>query len=822
MEENEPKNDRNFTVFEKKWIKEWAEHNLYKTPDIFDFNKKFYCLDMFPYPSGSGLHVGHVEGYTASDIVSRFKRMTGYQVIHPMGWDAFGLPAENYAIKTGVHPNITTNEAIKTFTKQINSLGLSYDWALEIQTSKPEYYKWTQWFFLLLYKNGLAYKKKAKVNWCDSCATVLANEQAENGVCERCGNQVVQKNLEQWFFKITDFIEDQEYEGRTIKGLINGLSDVDWPESTKLAQINWIGKSFGAKIIFKIKDKNNKEYDLEVFTTRPDTLFGCTYVAINPEHDIIKNFSDSIQNLTEITDYVNTAKTKTEIERTSLSKEKTGVEIKGITAINPVNDKEIKVFVADYVLSTYGSGAVMAVPAHDERDYDFAKKYNLEMIEVVSGGDISKSAYTEDGILINSDFLNGLRVNEAKKKIITWLQNNKCGEQFINYRLRDWLVSRQRYWGAPIPIIYCEKCGEVPVPEKDLPVILPTDVNFKPTGESPLTESKTFHEVICPKCGAKARRESDTLDTFVCSSWYYFRYLDSKNEKVFADLKKTKQGMPVDIYIGGAEHSVLHLLYARFFTKVLQKYGFIDLNEPFKKLRHPGIILGEDSNKMSKSKGNVVNPDDVIADYGADCLRMYEMFLGTFDDVKPWNTKGIIGLRRFLDKVENLFVKVDMTKDYSDTKYSKLVLELNKSIKKVGCDIEEFKFNTAISQLMILVNVFSDYEIIPKKYFTKLLLILAPFAPFLTEELWFKIGNDFSIHNQTWPEFDDNIIALENISLAVQINGKTRGLIEISKDEEESEVIKKAEALEKLKIYLGNNNYKKVIYVKNKIINFII
>jgi leucyl-tRNA synthetase len=745
--------------------------------------------------------------------------MKGFKVIHPMGWDAFGLPAENYAIKTGIHPEITTDQAIKNFTKQINSLGLSYDWDLEIQTSKPEYYRWTQWFFLLLYKNGLAYKKKAKVNWCDSCATVLANEQAEGGVCERCGNQVVQKNLEQWFFKISEFIEDQEYEGKSIKGLLNGLNDIDWPESTKLAQINWIGKSFGAKVLFKIKSGNG-EYNLEVFTTRPDTLFGCTYVAINPEHEIINKFSSEISNLEEVNKYVNKAKTKTEIERTSLNKEKTGVEIKGLFAINPVNGQEIKVFVADYVLSTYGSGAVMAVPAHDERDYDFSKKYNLPMLEVVSGGDISQAAHTGDGFLINSDFLNGLRVEEAKKKIIEWLSINKLGESCINYRLRDWLVSRQRYWGAPIPIIYCDKCGEVLVPEENLPVILPNDVNFKPTGESPLNSSELFHNVSCPKCGAKAHRESDTLDTFVCSSWYYFRYLDPKNEKVFADIEKIKKGLPVDIYIGGAEHSVMHLLYVRFFTKVLQKYGFIDFNEPFIKLRHPGIILGEDSNKMSKSKGNVVNPDDVIKKYGADCLRMYEMFLGTFEDVKPWNTKGIIGLRRFLDRLENLLPKVNFSDNNEN--YDKLILELNKAIKKVGNDIEEFKFNTAISQLMILINVFYEYNSIPKEHFSKLLLILAPFAPFISEELWSKIGNDFSIHQQQWPEFNESIIASESICLAVQINGKTRGTIEIQKDEEEIEVVKKVENDEKLKNYLGSKDYKKTIYVKNKIINFII
>ncbi len=821
MEENNNNQNLNFSNFEPKWMMEWAKCGLYKTPEILNSKNKFYCLDMFPYPSGSGLHVGHIEGYTASDIVSRYKRMKGLKVIHPMGWDAFGLPAENYAIKTGIHPEITTNQAIKNFTKQINSLGLSYDWDLEIQTSKPEYYRWTQWFFLLLYKNDLAYKKKAQVNWCDSCATVLANEQAEGGICERCGNQVIQKNLEQWFFKISQFIEDQDYEGKTIKGLLSGLNDVDWPESTKLAQINWIGKSFGAKVLFKIKSEN-KEYNLEVFTTRPDTLFGCTYVAINPEHEIINKFYSDISNLEEVNQYINEAKTKTEIERTSLNKEKTGVEIKGLSAVNPVNGQEIKVFVADYVLSTYGSGAVMAVPAHDERDYNFSKKYNLPILEVVSGGDISQSAHIGDGTLINSDFLNGLKVKEAKEKMIEWLSSNKLGGSFINYRLRDWLVSRQRYWGAPIPIIYCDKCGEVAVPEKDLPVILPSDVNFKPTGESPLTSSESFHNVSCPKCGGHACRESDTLDTFVCSSWYYFRYLDPKNDKVFADIEKIKKRLPVDTYIGGAEHSVMHLLYVRFFTKVLQKYGFIDFNEPFVKLRHPGIILGEDSNKMSKSKGNVVNPDDVIKEYGADCLRMYEMFIGTFEDVKPWNTKGIIGLRRFLDRLENLLPKVDINNDGSNENYDKLILELNKAIKKVGNDIEEFKFNTAISQLMILINVFSEYNSISKEHFSKLLLILAPFAPFISEELWYKIGNDFSIHQQKWPEFDESIIALESVCLAVQINGKTRGTIEIEKDEKEVKVIEKVENDEKLKNYLGPKNYKKIIYVKNKIINFII
>lgn len=812
--------------FAEKWQKKWLEAGLHQTPNLTDYSKKFYCLDMFPYPSGSGLHVGHVEGYTASDILSRYKRMKGYQVIHPMGWDAFGLPAENYAIKTGIHPDITTNEAIKNFISQINSIGLSYDWNLEVQTSKPDYYKWTQWFFLLLYKNGLAYKKKAKVNWCNECVTVLANEQAEGGVCERCGHQVIQKDLEQWFFKITDFIEDQEYNGQKIKGLINGLEDVDWPLSTKQSQINWISKSSGAKVKFEIFSQKNKEkkYFIEVFTTRPDTLFGCSYLAVNPEHQILEEFSSQIENISEILNYAQETKNKNEIERTSLNKEKTGIEIIGLSAINPVNNQEIKIFVADYVLSTYGSGAVMAVPAHDERDYEFAKKYKLDIIEVVSGGDVSNSAYTGDGKMINSDFLNGLTVEPAKEKINSWLQEKTLGQSAITYRLRDWLISRQRYWGAPIPIIYCEKCGEVPVDEKDLPVLLPTDVNFEPTGESPLLKSKTFHDINCPQCNTKAKRESDTMDTFVCSSWYYFRYLDPKNQDVFASAEKISTGMPVDIYIGGAEHSVMHLLYARFFTKVLQKYGYININEPFKKLRHQGTILAEDNSKMSKSKNNVISPDEVIKKYGADTLRMYEMFMGAFEDSKPWNTQNIAGIRRFLDKIINLSDKLiaDSNNDKNEiSQYHNLDLELNKSIKKVGEDIEELKFNTAISQLMILVNTFGQFEKIPKKYFSVLLLILAPFAPFLTEELWNKIGLKFSIHENTWPQYDQSLLNTEEVSIAVQFNGKTRGLVQAPKDSDENFVIDQVSKTEKLKSYF-TSNHKKVIYVKNKIINIII
>ncbi len=804
-------------INEKKWIKEWKDSNLYKTPEINDGDNKFYCLDMFPYPSGSGLHVGHVEGYTASDILSRYKRMNGFKVIHPMGWDSFGLPAENYAIKTGIHPEKTTNNAIINFIKQINSIGLSYDWDLEIQTSKSEYYKWTQWFFLLLYKNNLAYKKKAKVNWCENCATVLANEQANGGSCERCGNLVIQKYLEQWFFKITDFIEDQEFEGRKIKGLLSGLDDINWPESTKLAQKNWIGKSIGAKIRFKIK---NSEESIEVFTTRPETLFACTYLAVNPEHQIIDKFSSEIKNLSEIKKYTDSVRDKTEIERTSLNKNKTGIEIEGLNVINPVNGKELKIFIADYVLSTYGSGAVMAVPAHDERDYEFAKKYNLEITEVVKGGDINIEAYTGDGIMINSDFLNNLNTEDAKTKIIKYLEDNLIGEKSVNYKLRDWLISRQRYWGAPIPIIYCPKCGEIPVPEKDLPVILADDVSFEATGESPLKKSTKFHDIKCPKCGENARRESDTMDTFVCSSWYFFRYLDSKNDKEFANSDKINKLMPVDVYIGGAEHSVMHLLYSRFFTKILQKYNFININEPFKNLRHQGIILAEDNNKMSKSKGNVTSPEDIIDEYGADSLRLYEMFMGAFEDSKPWNTKNISGVKRFLEKIELISEKIS-SEDLNNEDFDKLELELNKSIKKVGEDIENFKFNTAISQLMILVNCFQSFDKVPKKYFEKLLLILAPFAPFTSEDLWSKISNKFSIHQQSWPSYNNELLTKEKITIAVQFNGKTRGSVNIDRDIEEGDVLKEIYSDEKLKSYLSSD-YKKIIYIKNKIINIII
>ncbi len=798
---------------EKKWQRYWQENKLHKA-DLNPKGKNKFILDMFPYPSGAGLHVGHVESYTATDIYSRFLRMNGYNVMHPQGWDAFGLPAENYAVKTGVHPSETTQKSINTFKKQINSMGFSYDWDREVNSSDPDYYKWTQWFFLLLYKNGLAYKDKAKVNWCKKCQTVLANEQAEGGKCDRCQSPVIQKDLEQWFFRITDFIEDQTYKGKKINGLINGLDDIDWPESTKLSQKNWIGKSQGAIVKFKIE--GTKEY-IEVYTTRPDTLFGCTYFIISPEHQILDKYKGNIKNWKEVEEYRKVSRKKTELERTDLAKEKTGVRLKGFKVTNPVNNEEIPVFIADYVLMDYGTGAIMAVPAHDVRDWEFAKKFKLPIIEVLKGGNVEKEPYIEDGIHVNSEFLNDLNKKESIKKIIKWLKDKNLGKSAINYKVRDWLVSRQRYWGAPIPIIYCDKCGEVPVDKKDLPVKLPKDVDFMPTGESPLKYSEKFHNVKCPKCGAKAKRESDTMDTFVCSSWYYLRYADAKNDKEFASKKLLKKWLPVDVYVGGAEHAVLHLLYSRFFTKVLQKYGYVKFNEPFVKLRHQGMILAEDSRKMSKSLGNVINPDDVVKEYGADALRMYEMFMGPLEDVKPWNTKGIVGIKRFLEKIWNQKDKVEDIKP--DKKINSL---FHKTIKKVTEDIESFKFNTAISQLMILNNELGKEENISKDIWQKFLILTSPFAPHVTEEIWQELGNKESIFKQKWPKFNNKLIQEETWSLIIQINGKVRDKIEVKKGITEKEAKELALSQDAVKKWLDSKKPKKVIYISGKIVNLVV
>jgi len=770
----------NHQEIEKKWQQKWDEIQLYKTSDS-PKNKK-YVLDMFPYPSGAGLHVGHPEGYTATDILTRFLRMNGYDVLHPMGWDAFGLPAENYAIKMGVPPAESTAQNIIRFREQIKSIGLSYDWSREVNTSTPEYYHWTQWLFLQLYKKGLAYKKEASVNWCPSDHTVLANEQVVDGKCERCGSVVEQKMLSQWFFKITDYADR----------LLNDLDKVDWPEPIKLMQKNWIGKSEGAEIEFEIE---NQEIRIKVFTTRPDTLFGATYLVLAPEHSMVKNLESGIQNTHEVQAYIEATKKKTELQRTALEKDKTGVELKGIKAINPATKEPIPVWIADYVLANYGTGAIMAVPAHDERDQQFATKFNLPIKVVVN----------EEGKLVDSDKYNGLDWTEAKSKIAKEFGNEK-----IQYKLRDWLVSRQRYWGAPIPIMYCADCGEQPVPENELPVLLPTDVDFKPTGESPIVRSKTFHNAKCPKCGKDAKRDSDTMDTFVDSSWYYFRYTDPHNDKEFASREKINQWLPVDTYVGGAEHAVLHLLYARFFTKALKDFGLIDIDEPFAKLRNQGLIMGPDGEKMSKSRGNVVNPDEVITEFGADSFRMYEMFMGPLEDSKPWSTTGIVGIKRFLDKV---------WKFQQNFTPSESVNTIHKLIKKITSDIEGFKFNTAIAAFMEFLN---QNKHMSKENWETFLILLAPFAPHITEELWAQLGHTDSIHKQPWPKFDEKMVVDENATVVVQVLGRMRTTLQIPVGMTEEAVKEMAFADINVQKHIEGKSIVKVIFVPNKLINFVI
>ncbi|MBU0732072.1 leucine--tRNA ligase [Patescibacteria group bacterium] len=791
---------------EPKWQKQWDKDQAFKADDK-SAKEKFYCLDMFPYPSSHGLHVGHPEGYTATDIVSRYKRMNDFNVLHPMGWDAFGLPAENFAIKTGVHPQETTKKSIKTFKKQIKSLGFSYDWDREINTSDPDYYRWTQWIFLEFYKNGLAYKKKAAVNWCETCKTVLANEQVIDGRCERCKKEVIQKDLEQWFFKTTDYAQN----------LLEGLKDIDWPEPIKHMQENWIGKSEGAEIDFPVQGATEK---IKVFTTRPDTLYGATYMVLSPEHELVGKITPQ-ENREEVEKYIKKAQAKSELERTDLAKEKTGV-FTGAFAINPTNLKKIPIWISDYVLASYGTGAIMCVPAHDERDWEFAKKFELEIVKVIEGGQADEECFIGPGKIVNSEEFDGQDWEEAKKKIT----NKVKGKLTVNYKIRDWLISRQRYWGAPIPIIHCDKCGEVPVPAKDLPVKLPTDVDFNPTGESPLASSESFQKVICPQCGANegVRREADTMDTFVCSSWYYLRYCDPKDDKFFAKNNLLEKWMPVDLYVGGAEHAVMHLIYARFFYKALKDLGFIkidkkiDHNEPFSQLRNQGMILGEDHQKMSKSLGNVVNPDDVVKEYGADTFRMYEMFMGAFEEVKPWDPKSIIGIRRFLDRVWKLQEKVSEA-DGPET----IIASSHKTIKKVTEDIEEFGFNTAIAQMMIMVNDFSKLEHIPKKAYKQFIILLYPFAPHITSEIWERLdGEGSNIMKEKWPKYDSKLAIDEEIELVVQINGKIRDKILVSKDIKEDEAVKLALDSDKVQNFVSDKKIRTQIFVPGKLINIVI
>lgn len=791
----------------------WQETHVFTAPEQPNPEKKRYVLDMFPYPSAQGLHVGHPEGYTATDILARYQRMKGFQVLHPMGWDAFGLPAENYAIKTGVDPDTSTHANITNFRRQIQSLGFSYDWNREVDTSSPEYYRWTQWMFLQMYNHGLAYRKKAKVNWCNTCQTVLANEQVEDGMCERSKDPVVQKDLEQWFFKITEYAEQ----------LLADLDAIDWPERIKLMQRNWIGKSEGAEIDFAIEGSAEK---ITVFTTRPDTLFGVTYVVLAPEHALVEQVTTAEQRAA-VQAYQDAARRKNDLERTELNKEKTGV-FTGAYAINPVNGERVQVWVADYVLVTYGTGAVMAVPAHDERDWEFAHTYALPVRRVISGG-AHDMCYTDAGVLMNSGACDGMSNEEAK-----WAITEKAGgRKVVKYRLRDWLVSRQRYWGAPIPVVYDPEGNIHPVKEEHLPLLLPTDVDYRPKGTSPLGSSESYAALAEQLYGKGWHFEVDTMDTFVCSSWYYLRYCDPKNEKEFASSEALKAWLPVDMYVGGAEHAVLHLLYARFFHKALQDFGYIPKEvgrEPFKALRNQGMILGEDHQKMSKSRGNVVNPDEVVNQYGADTLRMYEMFMGPFDEVKPWDTSSIKGVKKFLDRVLMVFRQAQSLQDAPPHNTSRII---HRMIKEVSEDIEAFRFNTAISKMMICFN---DRDFIPKlntigefegnvsdkQAMKAFVIVLSVFAPFTCEELWAEMGEGGLVAQAQWPEFDPALAEKAEVTIALQINGKTRATFVSAKDASQEEVQARALSLPEAKKWTEGKEIKKVIVVPNKIVNVII
>lgn len=810
---------------EKKWRLRFEESGIYKADDESSKPKQ-YILDMFPYPSGSGLHTGHVEGYTATDIYSRYKRMQGFNVLHPIGWDAFGLPAENYAIKTNTPPQKTTDDSIKNFKNQIQSLGLSYDWSRELGTHHPDYYKWTQWFFTFLFEKGLAEKRMGKVNWCPKDQTVLANEQTvsesgEKGVCVRCGTKIIQRELAQWFFKITEYADQ----------LIDDLDIVDWPESTKINQKNWIGRKEGAEINFLITTSTEK---ITVFTTRPDTLFGATYIVLAPEHPLVATLKDTIVNYSEIESYIREIKDLKEIERTAEGKEKTGIELKGIKAINPATKKEIPIWIADYVLGGYGTGAIMAVPAHDSRDFAFAKKFDLPIkAVVVPDGDenfglhdlllentqesvtsyvLKTGPYEGTGILVGSEDFDSQKSEEAKERITKFV----AGKLVTTYRLRDWLVSRQRYWGAPIPVVYDPEGKPHTVPEEHLPWMLPTDVEYLPKGTSPLGTSKELLERTERIFGKGWTPEIDTMDTFVCSSWYYLRFADPKNKDVFASKEMMQKWLPVDLYMGGAEHTVLHLMYARFITKVLNEFGYVSFTEPFMKLRHQGMILAEDGTKMSKSKGNVINPDEIVELYGADTLRIYEMFMGPLEAMKPWSTKNIIGSRRFLERVWRMQDKVSKESTLTSSTES----TLNQTIKKVGSDIEDMNFNTAVSQMMICVNAFEEEENIPQSAYEILLRVLAPFAPHMTQELWESLGHDSMIQLEPAPTFDESKLEKDEVSLAIQVGGKMKGLITTPLHASEEEVIALIKKDEKMSRSIPKE-YKKVIYVEGRIINFI-
>lgn len=803
-----------------KWQKKWKEKEVYKY-HINSKNKKIYTLEMFSYPSGAKLHLGHWFNYAPADSFARFKKMQGYNVFHPMGFDAFGLPAENYAIKTGIHPEESTLKNIETMKKQLEEMGGSYDWNYSVKTCMPDYYKWTQWLFLQLYKAGLAYKKEAPVNWCDSCKTVLANEQVIGGKCERCGSEVKRKKLSQWFFKITNYAEE----------LLQGLNTLDWPESTKKVQTNWIGKSEGSEIKFKCE---SAEKEITVFTTRLDTLNGVTYVVIAPESDLVQEITTE-ECKKNVENYIKETAKLSEIERLSTEKEKTGV-FTGAYAINPVNGDKVPIWIADYVLEDYGTGAVMAVPAHDTRDFEFATKYKLPIKQVIKSKNSEKVElpYTEYGILTNSGKYDGLDSAVAKKTITEDLSKTNQGNKTINYRLKDWLISRQRYWGAPIPIIYCDKCGTVPVPEKDLPVLLPHNVEFKPDGESPLKKSSEFMNCTCPKCGGKAKREADTLDTFVCSSWYYLRYPDAKNDKEAFGKEIVDKMLPVDVYVGGKEHAAMHLIYARFMTKALRDLGYLDFDEPFKKLIHQGMILGPDGNKMSKSKGNTVSPEEYIEKYGADVFRMYIMFGFEYRQGGPWDEKGIESMVKYFSKIERLIEKVNELKEKSSynevgTKEKELLRWKNQTIRAMENDINDFRFNTAIARSMELLNKTSEYirdgkiniEVLQDVINTYITL-LAPLAPHFAEELWQKIGHTDFVYNQQWPIIVESEMNGGTKEVPVQVNGKLKFCITVDADDTSENILKKIKSDFRVLEILEKNEIVKEIYVPNKIFNIVV
>lgn len=798
----------NHKVVEGKWQKVWDDNKAFAATD--DYSKpKYYALVEFPYPSGQGLHVGHPRPYTALDIVARKRRMQGYNVLYPMGWDAFGLPTENYAIKNKIHPKEVTKTNVARFKKQLHSLGYSFDWDREINTTDPEYYKWTQWIFLKLFKAGLAYKKEMPINWCTSCKVGLANEEVVNGVCERCGSEVVRKVKSEWMLKITDYADK----------LIEGLDGVDYIERVKVSQKNWIGRSTGAEVDFSVKGKEDK---LRIYTTRCDTLFGVTYMVVSPEHPILDKYKDEISNWSDIEAYREQAAKKSDFERSELAKDKTGVCIDGLTAINPVNGKEIHIYVSDYVLMSYGTGAIMAVPAHDDRDWEFAKKFGLPLIQVVAKDgeevDINEAAFTDvaTGVLINSDFLNGLEVKDAKEKMIKFLEEKGIGQAKTNYKLRDWVFSRQRYWGEPIPIVHCDKCGYVPIDESQLPLLLPEVDSYMPTdnGESPLAAMTDWVNTTCPCCGGPAKRETDTMPQWAGSSWYFLRYTDPHNTEALASKEALKYWLPVDWYNGGMEHTTLHLLYSRFWHKFLYDQGVVPTSEPYQKRTSHGMILGENGEKMSKSRGNVVNPDDIVDVYGADTLRTYEMFIGAFDLAASWSEDGVKGCRRFLDRVWKLQDSVTDEKGYSKDMETKM----HQVIKKVSNDFENLKYNTAIAAMMALLNDFYKKGSVTADEFKTLLILLNPVAPHITEELWSVKNYGGYVYQQTWPEFDEAKTVESTVEIAVQINGKTKATLAIGKEDPKDEVIAKAKEVIADKL---TGNVIKEIYVPGRIVNIV-